>query len=415
MTLPIEILFGIYLGIITGIIPALVAGVLGFVFKYFTGVTIPGLGVVVLALAIAGINGGLLALNDETIRSAERAPAILTAIVVVLMLSLYAHAQGDTLGANAPKRVSLKQLRDRTLSSDVVELVGGRGRVRLTVVGEVADMEGYPPVSAATRQAIVDGEWTFPADLPLAELESRFAERLRTEFDLSDVSVSIDEHARATVAAAPPVGGLSTRVPSGKRAVSVPALVPTGLARGDVVRVVTPDLVVEGTLLSAKSSPENATKDGGGESRPGQTATTDGGKTVADGAPASATATMATAGGAGRVTVAVGRSEASALLRAGRGRVLVLSRGTRREYELTTLLRRAGKRFRKVSVVAGGPLDGHTIGDVGVREVYDVAILAARHESWTVAPRGNQPLSAGDELFVVGNRDALERFTEAAK
>ena len=415
MTLPIEILFGIYLGIITGIIPALVAGVLGFVFKYFTGVTIPGLGVVVLALAIAGINGGLLALNDETIRSAERAPAILTAIVVVLMLSLYAHAQGDTLGANAPKRVSLKQLRDRTLSSDVVELVGGRGRVRLTVVGEVADMEGYPPVSAATRQAIVDGEWTFPADLPLAELESRFAERLRTEFDLSDVSVSIDENARATVAAAPPVGGLSTRVPSGKRAVSVPALVPTGLARGDVVRVVTPDLVVEGTLLSAKSSPENATKDGGGESRPGQTATTDGGKTVADGAPASATAPMATAGGEGRVTVAVGRSEASALLRAGRGRVLGLSRGTRREYELTTLLRRAGKRFRKVSVVAGGPLDGHTIGDVGVREVYDVAILAARHESWTVAPRGNQPLSAGDELFVVGNRDALERFTEAAK
>lgn len=115
------------------------------------------------------------------------------------------------------------------------------------------------------------------------------------------------------------------------------------------------------------------------------------------------------------MTVAVGRSEASALLRAGRGRVLVLSRGTRREYELTTLLRRAGKRFRRVTVAAGGPLDGHTIGEVGVREAYDVAILAARHESWTVAPRGNQSLSAGDELFVVGNRDALTRFGEAAK
>ena len=436
MTLPLEILFGIYLGILTGIVPALVAGVLGFVFKYFTGVTIPGLGVVVLALAIAGINGGLLALNDETIRSAERAPAILTAIIVVLMLSLYAHAQGDKLGANAPKRVSLKQLRDRTLSADVVELVGGRGRVRLTVTGEVADMEGYPPASAATRQAIVDGEWTFPADLPLDELETRFAERLRTEFDLSDVSVSIDENARATVAAAPPVGGLSKRVPSGKRAVSVPALVPTGLARGDVVRVVTPDLVVEGTLLSAKSGKE---KDGSGETKSGGTPVADGGvrtdgglrpdgalrpdggaRTDGGGASdatesAASPAPMATAGGEGRVTVAVGRSEASALLRAGRGRVLVLSRGTRREYELTTLLRRAGKRFRRVTVAAGGPLDGHTIGEVGVREAYDVAILAARHESWTVAPRGNQSLSAGDELFVVGNRDALTRFGEAAK
>ena len=423
MTLPIEILFGIYLGIITGIVPALVAGVLGFVFKYFTGVTIPGLGVVVLALAIAGINGGLLALNDETIRSAERAPAILTAIVIVLMLSLYAHAQGDKLGASAPKRVSLKQLRDRTLSTDVVELVGGRGRVRLTVVGEVADMEGYPPVSAATRQAIVDGEWTFPADLPLDELETRFAERLRTEFDLSDVSVSIDESARATVAAAPPVGGLSKRVPSGKRAVSVPALVPTGLARGDVVRVVTPDLAVEGTLLSAKSGTAKDAKETDGKGGPSSGgpptadggARTDGGTTAPDAVPTSTAAPMATAGGEGRVTVAVDRSEASALLRAGRGRVLVLSRGTRREYELTTLLRRAGKRFRKVSVVAGGPLDGHTIGEVGVRETYDVAILAARHESWTVAPRGTQALSAGDELFVVGNRNALARFEEAAR
>jgi len=114
------------------------------------------------------------------------------------------------------------------------------------------------------------------------------------------------------------------------------------------------------------------------------------------------------------VTVAVDRSEATALLRADRGRVLVLSRGTRREYELTALLRRTGKRFRKVSVVAGGPLDGHTIGEAEIREAYDVAVLAARHESWTIAPGGSQSLSAGDDLFVVGSRDALDRFVEVA-
>ena len=90
------------------------------------------------------------------------------------------------------------------------------------------------------------------------------------------------------------------------------------------------------------------------------------------------------------------------------------STSTRREYELTALLRRTGKRFRRVSVVAGGPLDGHTIGEVEVREAYDVAVLAARHESWTIAPSGSQPLSAGDELFVVGSRDALDRFEEVA-
>ena len=405
MALPVEILFGIYLGVLTGIVPALVAGVLGFVFKYFTGVTIPGLGVVVLALAIAGINGGLLALNDETIRSSDRAPAILTAIIVVLMLSLYAHAQGDKLGANVPKRISFGTLRDRTLSADVVELVGGRGQVRVTVVGEVGDMEGYPPLPPETRKAITDGEWTFPADVPLSELESRFGERLRTELELADVSVRIDEKARATVNAAPPTGGLSKRVPKGKRAVSVPALVPTGLARGDVVRVVTADVTVEGTLLAAKSGEKKAETPA---PAPTDASRTDGGTP-----PTPTVAT--TTGGEGRVTVAVERSEAASLLRAGRGRVIVLSRGTRREFELTSLLRRARKRFRKVTVTAGGALDGDTIGNVDVREAYDVAILAARHDGeWTVAPRGTQPLVAGDELFVVGTRDAVDRFGEVA-
>jgi hypothetical protein len=447
MSLPVEIVFGIYLGVITGILPALVSGVLGFVFKYVTGVTIPGLGVVVLALALAGINGGLLALNDETIRSSERAPAILTAIVVILMLSLYAHAQGDKLGASVPKRLSLQQLRDRTLSTDVVELVGGRGRATVEVAGEVSDMEGYPPLPAETRRAIVDGKWTFPAHLPLVELEDRFAERLRTEFDLADVAVRIDERANATVAAAPPAGALSKRVPQGKRAVTIPALVPTGIARGDVVRVIASDLTVDGTVLAARTtgSPEPSAgkpaANGAGGARTDGTPSdaarpddeprgdggprTDGGRAPArtdpqtDGGeplptPPSAAAPTTT-GGEGRVTVAVDRTEATALLRAGRGRVLVLSRGTRREYELTTLLRRAGKRFRKVSVVPGGPLDGHTIGEVGVRETYDVAVLAARHDSWTVAPTGSQRLSAEDELFVVGSRDAIDRFAEAAR
>ncbi|EMA58428.1 TrkA-C domain protein [Halorubrum distributum JCM 13561] len=420
MSLPVEIVFGVYLGVITGIVPALVAGTLGFVFKYVTDVTIPGLGVVVLSLAIAGVNGGLLALNDETIRSSERAPAILTAIVVVLMLSMYAHAQGDRLGASVPKRISLRQLRDRTLSTDVIELVGGRGRVSVEVAGEVNDMEGYPPLPADTRRAILDGDWTFPADLPLAELEDRFAERLQTELDLADVAVRIDEQARATVAAAPPTGALSKRVPAGKRAVSVSALVPTGIARGDVVRVITPDLDAEGAVIAARSSgkPEPGAAaaakpaPAGDDPDPDDDARTDGGEeTVA--APPAATAPTTT-GGEGRVTLALDRSEATALLRADRGRVLVLSRGTRREYELTALLRRAGKRFRRVSVVAGGPLDGHTIGEAEVREAYDVAVLAARHESWTIAPDGSQSLSAGDDLFVVGSRDALDRFAEVA-
>lgn len=79
-----------------------------------------------------------------------------------------------------------------------------------------------------------------------------------------------------------------------------------------------------------------------------------------------------------------------------------------------SLLRRAGKRFRRVSVKAGGPLDGVTIGEAAIRDQYGVVVLAARGERWQIAPRGGTNLTAGQELFVVGAREALERFEEAA-
>lgn len=428
MSLPVEILFGIYLGVLTGVVPALIAGVLGFIFKYVTGVTIPGFGVVALALGVAGVNGGLLALNDQTIRTAERAPAILTAILIVLMISLYAHARGDELGASAPKRVSLRTLRDRTLSADVIELVGDRGQVRVHVAGEIRDMEGYPPLPAATRRAIADGEWRFPADIPLEELEARFTERLRAAFDLADVDVRLDENARATVTAAPPTGALSTRVPAGKRAVSVSALVPTGLARGDVVSVCTPDATIAATVLGVPVADGHAASvvESGGDDlgeRPDvalgpnrdttDTRRTDGG---ASHAPTASTPTArGAAGGMGRVTVAVEHASVGRLLQATQSWIVVHSRGTRPEFALTSLLRRAGRRFKRLRVVAAGPLDGGSVDARDLRETYDVAVVAARCDGrWTIVPDELTSLVAGDELFVVGTRESLAGFNEVA-
>ncbi|WP_255148797.1 potassium channel family protein [Halorarius halobius] len=399
--LPVEVLRGIYLGILTGIIPGLVAWAMGFTFKYFTGVSIPGFGVVVMALALAGVNGGLLALTDQNIQQSTSGPVIITAIVVVLMISLYAHAKGDAMGAAFPRRLSLKSIRERTLSADVVELVGGRGHVRVTVTGEVADMEGYPPLTSEIREGIHEGEWTFPAELTLGELETRFAERLRTEFDLSDVSVRVDERGDATVVAAPPLSGLSKRVPAGTRAVSVDTFVPTGLARGDTVRLLTPEATVEGTILSARSDVPKTLS-----------AATDGGETEAEQEPKPAAAATTT-GGDGRVTVAVPRARAEVLLEADRPRLVVTARGTRREFELISLLRRAGKRFRKVTLGADASLVGSTLADATLRETHGVAVLAVRRpDGWVMAPRGSTELAAGDQLFVAGTRTALEEFAE---
>ncbi|GGM56402.1 K+/H+ antiporter YhaU regulatory subunit KhtT [Halarchaeum rubridurum] len=403
---PMQVLLGVYLGLLTGVIPALVCFGFGFVFKYITGLTIPAFGVVVLGIAIAGINGGLMAFNDTTVLQSANSVALVTALVVVLMGCFYAHAKGDALGASLPKHFSLKRLRARTLSRDVVDLVGGIGQVRVPVVGAVGDMEGYPPLPEALRAEIAAVDWTFPADLPLAELERRFEERLRAEFDVADADVRIDERARATVVVAPPLSGVSKRVPRGDRAVSVNALVPTGVARGDVVSLHTDAGDCTGTVVAARSvDPDEE------EAQQSTPAATDGGT---DAETPARTAAPVTTGGEGRITVATDRASAETLVAASEGAVVVTARGTRREFELLSLLRRTGNRVRRLTVRAGGPLDGTTLGDADVRDAYGVAVIALRHDgSWTVAPRGDTAVSGGDDCFAVGTREKLTAFEEA--
>ena len=396
-TLPVEILVGVYLGVLTGIIPAVVSWGLGFIFKYFTGVSIPAFAVVVLALALAGANGGLLALTDPTVTSAPNAPTLVTAIIVVLMISLYSHAKGDEMGAAMPRHFSLRGLKNRMISKDVVELVGEFGQVRVTPAGEVADMEGYPPLPTDIRSKIGEGSWLFPADVPIGELEARLADKLRKEYDLADVTVTIDDRARATIAAAPPSSGVSKRVPTGQRAVSIDALLPTGLARGEAVRLLIDGAEpVQGTVVSAKTyeRAEPVQADGG----------------TAGVAP-EPTRSPVTDGGLGRLTVAVRRDAATRLLATERATVIVLSRGTRREFEVLSLLRQAGKQIRRYTVQADSDLDGVTIAEAAVRDTYGVAILAVRQgESWSFVPRGSTQLAAGNDLFVVGTRDAHGQF-----
>ncbi|GGC44571.1 potassium channel family protein [Haloferax sulfurifontis] len=400
-SLPVEVVYGLYFGILTGLVPAAVAWLLGFGFRYVTGVTVPGLAVVVLSVAIAGASGGLMALADPSITQSDNQVRLTVALLVVLMGALYAHNRGDAFANDIPRKMSLRKLTERSLSTDVVELVGGRGQVSVTVTGEVGDIEGYPPVPLDIRTGIRNGEWTFPADIPLVELESRFADRLQNEFDLAAVEVRIDERARATVTAAAPVGGLSKRLPAGKRAVSVTALVPTGLAQGDEVVVVTDGgtETVTATVASVESVVEALSEPEDDEDD-------------AD-APKAAPRAPTAVGGEGRVTLAVDRGEVEPLLGSDVDRFVVASRGVRREFELVSLLRRAGKRFSRLSVGADGPLDGVTLGKVGVRDAYGVAVLAVRHGgNWTIAPRGDQAVSAGDTVYAVGSRSDLTRFEE---
>ncbi|WP_226005319.1 potassium transporter TrkA [Natrinema salinisoli] len=405
----VEVFLGLYLGLLTGIVPAFVAGSLGFLVRYFSGVTLPGFGVVVLALSIASVQGGLLGLIEPTI---AQSPRLLVAVLVVLMLALYAHNQGDKLGAELPRRLSLTSLRQRTLSADVVELVGSVGQVTVRPTGEIHDMEGYPPLSPDLRRTLKAGSWRLPADIPLSELESRLEERLRTDHDLADVDVEIDEQARATVIAAPPSGSLSRRVPAGQRAVSVAALVPTGLARGDEVSVRTDERSITGTVLSARTDIDDEHETAVSEP-PGDDVATDGGEETDPPLP-DAKSNASTAGGPGRVTIAVARRDVKSVLEAESPRLVVRSRGTSREFEAFALVKRSGYAIRRFIVGSTGadePAPADEVTLLAVRR--QGSETGGRRHGWVFGPGIERRLEAGDEAFVAGPEDATEAYVEA--
>jgi hypothetical protein len=160
MSLVEQFLLGVYLGVITGILPGVVAWSLGFIFKYFTKVSVPALGVMVLAVALAGVQGGLLGLLDV------QGVTSIVALLVVMMVSMYCHSLGDSMGASFPRRVSLRSLKNRTLSSDVVERVGRFGQVRINVVGDVVEMEGYAPSLKRRNISLSRENGLFPPTSP---------------------------------------------------------------------------------------------------------------------------------------------------------------------------------------------------------------------------------------------------------
>lgn len=399
-SLPVQILLGIYLGILAGILPALVAWGLGFVFRYLSGVTVPGLGVVVVTATLAGISGGLMGLLDPAI---SETPVGVTALLVVLLLGFWAHNQGDRMGAEFPRRLTLASLRDRTFSGEARD-IGRFGQARIRVGGEVEDLPGYPPIPAETRRSVREDTWTFPADLPIEDVEGRLTETLLDTYDLVDATVSIDREGRATIAAAPAPGALSRRISPGRRAISIRTLVPTGVTRGDDVRLELPDPVT-GTVVSTTVA--------GDGSEPTAEAVTDGGDADSD-EPEEVPMAPTAAGGDGRLTVSVPARAAPRVLAADRVPVAVLPRGSHPEYDLVSLLGEAGHRFRTVRLGEGAPIVGRTIGEASLRSEYGVAVLAIRRGGRRLfAPPATTGFRAGDALIVAGPRDGLAAFEEA--
>ncbi|WP_247728920.1 potassium channel family protein [Halovivax limisalsi] len=415
-----DVVIGLYLGVLTSIFPALIAFALGFVFKYVTGVTVPGLGVVVLGGGLAGISGGLLGLLDPAVAGT---PAGITALLVVLMVCLWAHSIGDTLGARLPRRLTLSGLRGRGLAPDLAEHIDRFGQIRLRPIGEVESIEGYPPLPAELREALGASTWTLPADRSLSELETELAEQISSEFDVAEVSVSVDRRGHVELAAAPATAGLSRSIRPGHRAVTVRTLLPTGLARGDEVALtVGEDETVTGAVVGAQTDDDepgrpNADTDPTGrppDEDPDPPSERDTEPEAPGDRPIATPSAGTTTGGRGQVSVSLPAGDAGRILASDAAKLTVRAGGSHREFALVSLLQRAGNRFERISIAAGSDLDGVTIDEAAVRDAFEVAILSIRRAGQRiVGPAGDEGLRAGDEVLVVGNPPALDRFEEA--
>lgn len=389
---PVEILVGVSFGLLFGAIVAALVGCASFATSYFTEASLPPIagGAATAALAAGGFYAAGI-VEPSTVHLGHG-----LGVGLGFVLGLYATSWGRRLAAAVPRFTTGAVERTQPLAADAIDAVDAVGQVTVRASGGVREFEGYPPLGPELRAALEDGAWRFPADLPLSALETRLEDRLRTSYDLEAVSVSVDGRGRATITAAPPANGVAKQVPEGWRAVSVRALVPTGLAPGDEVIAVTPSEAVSGTVLST-------TVEAGADRGAVDSASTDATATDRSGA-ADSSVTAAASGGVGRVTVAVPTTDAEALLEAERVRVVVEPGETTHEFDAVSLLERDGAAIRKVTLTE--PILEALDNDVVDLEVFavrgDGADGAASEGEWLFEPDPGA-VTVGREAFLLGS------------
>ncbi|WP_436346641.1 hypothetical protein [Natronorubrum sp. FCH18a] len=395
---PVEILTGVSFALLFGTVFAAVVGCVSFLISYVGDETVPPAvgGVATIVITGAGLYGAAV-VDLSTVQ-----PGLLLGTGLGFVLGLYATSWGVQLAADLPRTTAGSIERTQPLAADAIDAVDAMGQVTIRLSGGVREFEGYPPLGPGLRAALEDGSWRLPADCPLSELETRLEDRLRTSYDLEAISVSVDGRGRATIAAAPPANGVAKQVPDGWRAVSIRALLPTGLAPGDDVLVVTDSATVSGTVLSATA---DAVVDGGHTST--NSAAPD--DTSSDDRSAGGSGTLVSdavaSGGDGYVTVAVPTTDADVLLEAERARIVVRPCGTTHEFDAMSLLERNGTAIRQVTVtdaVLGAVSDDEIDLDVFAVRNADAndGDRAAEYE-WQFEP-DSDALATGTEAFLLG-------------
>lgn len=396
-TVPAEVLAGISFGALLAVLPAIVVVVVTVGVGQIRDVRPHYAVFLAIAFPIAATLSYVMGVFDSDVLG--QVPSIGTAAAVVGLAAVYAGNQGWEIATELP-RAPVPTERGRPLSADAIDAIDAAGQITVTASGELRELEGYPPLPSELRGELENGRWRLPADLPLEELGDRLETRLRIEYRLAAVSVSIDPQGRASITAAPPRRGVGNPVPAGSRAVTLTAMCPAGLAVGDAVVVDAGDATVDGTVVSTRTSGAIDTTDELG----------DGGDecSVPETDDLCRRPRRGVDGGVCRVTVAVPTIHVEPLLERERVRLIVPSSGTDADIEAVSALERADTSVREVEI------DAEIAGQVRTSD--DAAILAVRTQdgegretAWSFDP---DDVSWEDvsTAFVAGPATTLDRL-----
>ncbi len=353
-----------------------------------------GLGVVALYLNTLGLFGQVLAPVDG------ESPLSLRAVVSNVS-ALLGGSLAAPVGRRLGDRVAVSVF-DRTAVPD-----GSVGRLRSRFSGAVAvdlppateieDIPGYDPVPAATRERL--GGRTVALARGPGDVAERLRTHLRETYGVGRVDADV-EGARVThLGLGTRPAGIAPTLAPGTAAVAVRADPPNGAGPGDVVQVWAATGADDATPDSADADPDGAA----GPDDVGEASTT----------RLRRVTTAELRGTAGDVvTLAVDERDLPALPADREYRLVTLPARPSADREFASLLSAADERMDAVTVAAGSPLAGATVGDLAP----GVTVVAVRGTEGALdaLPARSRPVDAGETVYVMAPPETIRRLSERA-
>ena len=343
-----------------------IAALSAFLFRWRTGNQLPdgaalllGLGSVAIYLtgriALVQFLGGSEGILDPVVVGVN-----LTILVASAITALTGWQLGDRYGRSRRLQYSL--------NPRISPFVRATGRfIVLELPEEIRDIDGYDPVSTATKTDLAGKTYTFARGLTVEELREALRAKLRKEYGVAHVDVELTVEGEITFLA---VGGREAGIG--------PTLPPSAAATA----------IVADPALTA--SPGDTVQIWRGEKRVGTAELR------------AATDTTA--------TVSARKEIVATLDPETQYRLMTLPVDERADRLFASMLRQADETMSSFTVTEDATFDGESIGSLGLTVI---AVERPDGETETI-PQRSRKIEAGERLYVIGHPGQLRRVEASA-